>query len=137
MITPLQPISFADLDTPNFAICSYSTPHNSIYDDLDHAAEVGAAAVGLWEGKFIEGDDDKLREYMQEHNVATSTTVPKLHAILEAPFDRPETPKDPRDRTELICRSVERLAAFDPVVIAVAPFVDRVAASAAMEWAHR
>jgi hypothetical protein len=61
-MTPLQPRRFADVDAPQFAICSYSTPHNSIYDDVDQAAQVGAAAVGLWEGKFTDGEDTKLAE---------------------------------------------------------------------------
>jgi sugar phosphate isomerase/epimerase len=119
-MTPLQPRRFADVDAPQFAICSYSTPHNSIYDDVDQAAQVGAAAVGLWEGKFTDGEDTKLAEYMDLHGIATSTAVPTFHSILGVPFDRPDTPTDPRERTDAICRSIERLAQFRPAVIAVA-----------------
>ncbi|MDV6271017.1 sugar phosphate isomerase/epimerase family protein [Rhodococcus globerulus] len=118
---PLPPRQFPDLESPRFAVNSYSTPHNSIYDDVDHVFAVGAAAVGLWEGKFGDESDEKLLEYMAERNVATSTAVPNVHSILGIPFDRPGTPKDPAERTDLICRSIERLAKFDPAVIAVAP----------------
>lgn len=117
----LPPRSFPDVDAPRFAVCSYSTPHNSIYDDVEHAAEVGAAAVGLWEGKFAPGEDEKLLELMSERGVVTSTAVPERHSILGIPFDLPGTPQDPAERTELICRSIERLARFSPAVIAVAP----------------
>jgi len=120
-MTPLQPRSFPDVDAPKFAVCSYSTPHNSIYDDVEQSAEVGAAAVGLWEGKFVEGEDEKLLEFMETHGVATSTAVPVRHSILGIPFDLPGTPKAPEARTELICQSIERLAKFKPSVIAVAP----------------
>ncbi|MDV6271026.1 sugar phosphate isomerase/epimerase family protein [Rhodococcus globerulus] len=120
-MTPLQPRSFADVAAPQFAMCSYSTPHNSIYDDVEQSAAVGAAAVGLWEGKFVDGEDEKLLEFMATHNIATSTAVPERHSILGIPFDLPGTPKDPEARTELICRSIERLAKFNPAVIAVAP----------------
>jgi len=120
-MTPLQPPVFSDVDAPRFAMCSYSTPHNSIYEDVEQSAAVGAAAVGLWEGKFVEGEDEKLLELMESHNIATSTAVPERHSILGIPFDLPGTPKDPAQRTDLICRSVERLAKFKPAVIAVAP----------------
>jgi sugar phosphate isomerase/epimerase len=120
-MTPLQPRSFADVDAPQFAVCSYSTPHNTIYDDVEQTAVVGAAAVGLWEGKFVEGEDDKLLEYLETHHVAVSTAVPERHSILGIPFDLPGTPTEPEARTELICRSIERLAKFAPAVIAVAP----------------
>ena len=115
------PRSFPDVDSPKFAMCSYSTPHNSIYDDIEQSAEVGAAAVGLWEGKFVAGEDEKVLQLMAERGLATSTAVPERHSILGIPFDLPGTPKDPKERTELICASIERLARFSPSVIAVAP----------------
>lgn len=120
-MTPHSPRSFDDVDSPQFAVCSYSTPHNSIYEDVEQSSTVGAAAVGLWEGKFVEGEDQKLLEFMAEHNIAASTVVPTRHSVLGIPFDLPGTPKDPEERTELICRSIERLAKFKPAVIAVAP----------------
>jgi sugar phosphate isomerase/epimerase len=120
-MTPVQPRSFPDVDSPQFAVCSYSTPHNSIYDDVEQSAEVGATAVGVWEGKFVDGEDDKLAEHMATHGIATSTAVPERHSILGIPFDLSGIPKEPKARTELICASIERLAKFKPSVIAVAP----------------
>jgi cytochrome P450 len=106
---------------PRFAVNSYSTPHNSVYDDIEQTAAIGGAAVGLWEGKFGDGDDQKIADFMAEHGIAASFCVPRVHSILGIPFDRPGTPKDPGERTELICASVHRLAEFAPAVIAIAP----------------
>jgi sugar phosphate isomerase/epimerase len=44
-----------------------------------------------------------------------------MHAILSIPFERPGSPKDIQQRTNLICASIERLARFCPQVIAIAP----------------
>lgn len=120
-MTPRRPRSFADVDHPRFAVCSYSTPHNSIYDDVEQASAVGASAVGIWEGKMAQGEDDRLLEHMATHGIATSTAVPERHSVLGIPFDLPDTPTDPGERTDLICRSIERLAKFSPSAIAVAP----------------
>lgn len=120
-LTPLEPVSFADVNSPRFAICSYSTPHNTIYDDIDQAVEIGAAAVGIWEHKLADGDDAKVRDYLAERGIAVSSAVPERHSILGIPFDLPDTPKDPKARTDLIARSIKRLAKFSPAVIAVAP----------------
>src|SRR4029077_16673080 len=106
---------------PRFAVNSYSTPHNSVYDDIEQTAAIGGAAVGLWEGKFGEDDDQKIADFMGENGIAPSFLVPRVHSILGIPFDRPGTPSDPRERTELICASVHRLGPFAPALIAVAP----------------
>lgn len=107
-------------DAPRFAVNSYSTPHNTVYDDIEQTAMIGGAAVGLWEGKF--GDDDaRIAAALAGHGLAASFCVPRLHSILGIPFDLPGTPKDPADRTRLICASIHRLARFAPAVIAIAP----------------
>jgi sugar phosphate isomerase/epimerase len=116
-----RPVEFPDVARPRFAVNSYSTPHNSIYDDVAQVAAIGGAAVGLWEGKFADGEDSRLEDFMAERSIATANAVPKLHSILGIPFDLPGTPKDPKERTELICASIERLARFKPATIAIAP----------------
>jgi sugar phosphate isomerase/epimerase len=106
---------------PRFAVNGYSTPHNGVYDDIEQVAAIGGAAVGLWEGKFPDGEDERIRGSLAEHGLQASFCVPRLHSILGIPFDLPGTPKNPRHRTELICASVHRLAKFSPAVIAIAP----------------
>lgn len=106
---------------PRFAVNAYSTPHNGVFEDIEQVAAIGGAAVGLWEGKFGDHDDDRIAASLEEHGLAAAFCVPRMHSILGIPFDKPGTPKDPRDRTELICQSIHRLAAFSPAVIAIAP----------------
>jgi sugar phosphate isomerase/epimerase len=108
-----------DLVRPRFAVNSYSTPHNTIFEDIEQTAAIGGAAVGLWEGKF--GDDTKIADTLNECGLAASFCVPRVHSILGIPFDPPGTPQDPVDRTALICKSIHRLARFRPAVIAIAP----------------
>jgi hypothetical protein len=67
----------------------------NVYDDIEQTAAIGGAAVGLWEGKFSDGDDQKIADFMAEHGIAASFCVPRVHSILGIPFDRPGTPTDP------------------------------------------
>jgi sugar phosphate isomerase/epimerase len=112
---------------PRYAVNSYSTPHNSIFDDIEQVARTGGQGVGLWEGKFGESDDDRIAEELTAHGLGTSFAVPAMHAILSIPFDRPGLPTDPQERTDRICTSIERLARFSPQVIAIAPGTSGVA----------
>src|SRR5580658_10019451 len=91
---------------PRFAVNSYSTPHNSVYDDIEQTAAIRGAAVGRREGKFDDGDNPKIPDFMARPGIAASFCVPRVHSILGIPFDRPGTPTDPAERTELICASV-------------------------------
>ncbi|QFR01692.1 sugar phosphate isomerase/epimerase [Streptomyces phaeolivaceus] len=106
---------------PRFAVNAYSTPHNGVLDDIEQVAAIGGAAVGLWEGKFADGQDEQIARSLREHGLEAAFCVPRMHSVLGIPFDKPGTPKDPRERTELICESIHRLAAFSPAVIAIAP----------------
>jgi sugar phosphate isomerase/epimerase len=109
------------IPAPRYAVNSYSTPHNSIFDDIEQVARTGGQAVGVWEGKFADGDDNRIVDALQAHRLGTSFAVPAMHAILSIPFERPGSPTDIQQRTDLICASIERLARFCPQVIAIAP----------------
>ena len=106
---------------PRYAVNSYSTPHNTIFDDIEQVGRTGGAAVGLWEGKFAAGDDERIADALAEHGLGTSFAVPAVHAILSIPFERPGLPTDVQERADLICTSIERLSRFGPQVIAIAP----------------
>ncbi len=106
---------------PRYAVNSYSTPHNSIVDDIEQVARTGGDAVGLWEGKFTDGDDGRIEDLLGGYGLGTSFAVPAMHAVLSIPFDRPGLPTDVQQRADLICASIERLARFRPQAIAIAP----------------
>ena len=108
---------------PRFAVNSYCTPHNSVFDDIEQVARIGGQGVGLWEGKFASRDggiDDRIAAAMAERELGTSCAVPAMHAILAIPFGDPG-PTDLQERVDLICASIGRLARFRPQVLAVAP----------------
>jgi sugar phosphate isomerase/epimerase len=108
-------------NAPKYGVNAYSTPHNSVYDDIEQVARTGGAGVGLFEGKFADGEDAKVRDAMAGHGLKALYCVPRSHSILGIPFG-PSSRKMPlSQRVDLICASIARLSAFDPVVIAVAP----------------
>ncbi|WP_165965831.1 sugar phosphate isomerase/epimerase family protein [Pseudonocardia dioxanivorans] len=118
------------LPEPRYAVNSYSTPHNTVFEDIEQVARTGGQGVGLWEGKFADGGpavDERVAAELAAHGLGTSIAVPALHAILSIPFDRPGVPTDPQERADRICASIERLARFSPQVVAVAPGTSGVA----------
>jgi sugar phosphate isomerase/epimerase len=119
----MVPNENGDRSRPKFAVNSISTPHNSLYDDIEQTAAVGGCAVGLWEGKLADGEDGKVADAMAASGLAASFCVPRLASILSAPLDPPGTPREPEPRVDLICASVHRLAQFSPAVIVVVPGV--------------
>ena len=110
--------------SPMYAVQTFSTPHNTIFEDIEQIARTGAQGIGLSEGKFDDGaSDEAIREAMDHHGLKASFCVPRTWCILPLPFDAPGSEQDPAVRTELICESIRRLSAFEPAVIVVGPGV--------------
>ncbi len=110
-----------EIPAPRYAVNAYSTPHNSALDDIEQVARTGGGGVGLWEGKFRSGGDAEIRAALQAHGLAATYCVPAIHTILPVPFNQAGAVVDPQQRTELICESVRRLAAFEPAAVVVGP----------------
>lgn len=109
------------ISTDRFAVNSYSTPHNTSIEDIEQVARAGARGVGLWEGKFADGEDSAIAEALAANDVRATFCVPAVHTILPVPFI--DASADPVERTEGICESIARLAQFDPLAIVVGPGV--------------
>ncbi|HKZ15630.1 MAG TPA: sugar phosphate isomerase/epimerase family protein [Solirubrobacterales bacterium] len=109
--------------TDRYAVNSYSTPHNSSIDDIEQIARTGGRGVGLWEGKFADGEDAAIAQAMTSNGLRASFCVPAVHTILPVPFNAPGIPSDPEARTEAILDSIPRLAVFDPLAIVIGPGV--------------
>ncbi|HEY4277405.1 MAG TPA: TIM barrel protein [Conexibacter sp.] len=107
--------------TPRYAVNSYSTPHNSVFEDIEQIARTGGSGIGLWEAKLPEGRDDEVRAALAAHGLKATFCVPTVHTILPVPFNVPGTVSDPAERTRAAAASVARLAAFDPVAIVIGP----------------
>jgi sugar phosphate isomerase/epimerase len=108
---------------PRYAVNEWSTPHNSVLQDIEQIAHTGGQAIGLFGGKFRGGEDSRYLETMQRHGLVASYCVPEVWTILPTPFNVPGIPSDPRQRTDLICEGMRRLAPFQPAAFIVGPGV--------------
>jgi len=104
---------------PLYAVSALSLPRNSFAEDVAQISATGGAGVGLWEGKLPPGRDEDSVSRLAEAGLTATLCLPGVWSIL--PNIRFSDPPDPDDRVELICRSVERLAAFTPVAVMVTP----------------
>jgi sugar phosphate isomerase/epimerase len=109
------------MDSPRYGVCGWETPHNSVLEDIEQTARTGGAGLGLWEGKFADGQDAEIMQALASHGLQASLVVPRLHTFLYGPISPPDSPRDPKERLRRICESVKRLAEFDPVAIVVGP----------------
>jgi sugar phosphate isomerase/epimerase len=108
---------------PKYAVNAWSTPHNSVLDDIEQIARTGGKAIGFFEGKFEDGRDTEYHEAMKAHGLTGSFHVPRVWTILPVPFNKPGLETDPKWRTEQICLSIPRLAKLEPAAIIVGPGV--------------
>lgn len=111
------------MPTPRYAVNSWSTPHNTALEDIEQVARTGGHAVGLFEGKMKDGEDEELLAAMETHGLGASFFVPRVWSIVPVPFNPPGTERDPAARTEMICESIARFAPFEPAVVVVGPGV--------------
>jgi sugar phosphate isomerase/epimerase len=105
-----------------YTVCCWSTPKNGWREDIAQSAAIGASAVGLWEAKFADGEDNAILDALGEHGIAAGIVVPRNWTILPTPLD-PKWEGDWKHKTDAICRSIERFAKFKPAGIMVGPGV--------------
>ena len=79
----------------------------------------------MWEIKLPEGGDGEALELLAASGLGSAAAVPAVPSIL--PLTLMEGPADPGARIEAICRSLHRLAPFEPsgVVCLTGPGEDR------------
>jgi len=104
---------------PRYAVSALSVPRNSFAEDVDQISATGGTGIGLWEGKLPPGQDEASVAALAGAGLTATLCLPQVWSIM--PNVRFNDPPDPADRVELICRSVERLAAFSPVAVMVTP----------------
>ena len=107
---------------PKYNVCCWSTPNNTWREDIEQSAGIGATAVGLFEGKFADGDDAAILDALGEHGIAAGIVMPRNWTILPTPLD-PASVGDWKQKTDAICASIERYAKFKPAGIMVGPGV--------------
>jgi sugar phosphate isomerase/epimerase len=108
---------------PRYAVNAWSTPHNTVLQDIEQIARTGGKAIGLFGGKFVAGEEALYHEAMQRQGLEASYCVPAVWTILPTPFNVPGIPSDPRQRTDLICAGMQQLAPFEPTAFIIGPGV--------------
>jgi sugar phosphate isomerase/epimerase len=104
---------------PPFSISQITTLTSSFADDVRTYTAVGADAIGVWELKLGDSEDAKALELLAETGLGSAAAVPAIPSILPLPLM--EGPSDPQARIDALCRSVHRLAAFQPTGIVGLP----------------
>jgi sugar phosphate isomerase/epimerase len=108
---------------PRYAVNAWSTPHNTVLQDIEQIARTGGKAIGLFGGKFVAGEEPLYLEAMHRSGLEASYCVPTVWTILPTPFNVPGIPSDPRQRTDLICEGMQQLAPFKPAAFIIGPGV--------------
>ena len=102
-----------------YSFCTWSTPRNDSFQDIEQCARVGIEAVGLWEAKFRHGEDEKIEQALRRAGLRAGVVIPHHWTILPTPLDPAGMALDWRSKARGICKSIERLARFKPVGILV------------------
>ena len=97
---------------PRVSVSQITTLGSTFADDLRLYAEAGLDGVGIWELKLPEGEDAASLERLAASGLASAAAVPAIPSVLPLPLLG--GPEDPAERIDAYCRSMERLAPFEP-----------------------
>ncbi|MBV8479928.1 MAG: sugar phosphate isomerase/epimerase [Actinobacteria bacterium] len=100
---------------PQISVSQVSTLASSFADDVRTYAAAGLDGIGIWEMKLGDGPDDEALAVFRASGLGSATAVPHVPSITPLPLL--PGPGDPRERTDAILRSLERLAAFQPAAV--------------------
>ena len=100
---------------PRVAVSQITTFRSSFADDVRAYAGAGLAGIGIWELKLPAGGDAEALETLEQSGLARATAVPDVPSILPLPLLG--GPEDPAERVDAYCRSLERLAPFQPAAV--------------------
>ncbi|HWG56550.1 MAG TPA: sugar phosphate isomerase/epimerase family protein [Gaiellaceae bacterium] len=92
------------------SLSAISTVGASFRDDLRAYSDAGFSGIGIWEMKL--GDDDADVDALRASGLRATNCVPVVPSIL--PNAVIEGPTDVEERVEAMCRSVARLALYEP-----------------------
>ena len=97
---------------PRVSVSQITTFGSSFADDLQAYAEAGLDGIGIWELKLPDGDDAEALEQLEVSGLDSAAAIPAIPSILPLPLLG--GPEDPAERIDAYCRSLERLAPFEP-----------------------
>jgi sugar phosphate isomerase/epimerase len=93
-------------------VSQITTFGSTFADDLQTYAEAGLDGIGIWELKLPDGGDAEALEQLAASGLDPAAAVPTVPSILPLPLLG--GPEDPAERIDAYCRSLERLAPFEP-----------------------
>jgi sugar phosphate isomerase/epimerase len=102
----------------NLGVCQLMLPDTSFEDDVRYVAAAGIPALGIWEGKLIEGEESGQANLVARSGLAASAAIPANIAPLPTDDAYPG-PADLDERVEAMKHSIRRLARFRPSAIVV------------------
>ena len=102
-----------------------TTLASTFANDVRAYSAAGVDGIGVWELKLAEGGDAEALELLDASGLGSAAAVPAVPSILPLPLM--PGPEEPQERTDAICASVHRLAAFAPssIVCLTGPGDDR------------
>jgi sugar phosphate isomerase/epimerase len=95
------------------SLSEVSTISASFADDLRAYRAAGFDGIGIWETKL--GDDDADLRALERSGLRVTNCVPLVPSIL--PNDVVPGPEDVAERVEALCRSIGRLARYEPEAV--------------------
>jgi sugar phosphate isomerase/epimerase len=102
------------------SLSEVSTFGATFRDDVQAYTAAGFDAIGIWEFKLPDSkSDDPIIGSLREVNLKVATCVPSVATILPCEILGKIGPSDPATRVEMICKSIFRLARFDPLCVLV------------------
>jgi sugar phosphate isomerase/epimerase len=100
---------------PRLSVSQITTLRSSFAEDVRDYAAAGFEGIGVWELKLGEGADAGALEALAASGLESAAAIPAVPSVLPLPLlGGPEEPAQP---VEAFCRSLERLAPFNPASI--------------------
>jgi sugar phosphate isomerase/epimerase len=99
------------------ALSEISTVNAPFKEDLRAYKGAGFDAIGIWEMKLP--NDDSVGDALHASGLAVANCVPAVPSILPWNLKGMEGPRDPKERIDKICASMERLAKYKPTAVLV------------------
>ena len=97
---------------PRLSVSQITTLRSSFAEDVRDYAAAGLDGIGVWELKLGEGADGEALEALEASGLESAGAVPAIPSVLPLPLLG--GPEDPAERVDAYCRSLERLAPFNP-----------------------
>lgn len=97
---------------PRVSVSQITTLRSSFAEDVRAYAAAGLDGLGVWELKLPDGGEAEALELLAESGLASAAAVPLVPSILPLPLLG--GPEDPSARVDAYCRSLTRLAPFEP-----------------------